>query len=168
MPPPGACGNLPLLRTCDLLVWCVAQGKYLIELPVDAKAPAGWVKICSTKKANRFLPPAVKDGIARLEQAQERRIKSCKVSCFRWMSSPVALSGNPPWACFCVFLSLPADTTMLTAVGLCCIARMHGQLSLASSPSITAHSELQQLPWRKSMLCLPSVRYVHTQCTTHS
>mmetsp|Transcript_18799 Transcript_18799/g.52391 ORF Transcript_18799/g.52391 Transcript_18799/m.52391 type:complete len:1108 (-) Transcript_18799:16-3339(-) len=54
------------------------QGKYLIELPTDAKAPAGWVKVCSTKKVDRYLPPTVKEGIARLEQAQERRHRTCK------------------------------------------------------------------------------------------
>ena len=55
------------------------QGKYLVEVPVDSVVPSDWVKVCGTKKVDRYWPPAVKDGIFKREQAIERRRAVCKV-----------------------------------------------------------------------------------------
>lgn len=50
----------------------VLQGDCLIELPTDLKAPASWVRICATKKVNRFRPPEVATAMAERDQASER------------------------------------------------------------------------------------------------
>eukprot|EP00873_Tetraselmis_striata_P036058 jgi/Tetstr1/456322/TSEL_004102.t1 len=56
------------------------RGKYLIEVPADSAVPAGWAKVCSTKKVDRYHPPAVKEGIHALEMAAERRHQACKAA----------------------------------------------------------------------------------------
>ena len=44
------------------------QGHFLVELPVAFRGvPAGWEKVCGTKKVNRFRPPQVKALVQDLE-----------------------------------------------------------------------------------------------------
>jgi hypothetical protein len=50
----------------------VVQGDFLIEMPVAFRVPSTWVKICATKKMNRFRPPEVAAAVATLDRAQER------------------------------------------------------------------------------------------------
>lgn len=49
------------------------QGEYLIEVPISKEktVPASWVKISSTKKMLRFLPPTVAEQIQQIELARE-------------------------------------------------------------------------------------------------
>lgn len=58
------------------------QGEYLIEVPVnmEKRVPSCWVRVSSTKKMVRFLPPEVKREIEALELAREYLVLTAKSS----------------------------------------------------------------------------------------
>ncbi len=58
------------------------QGEYLIEVPVnmEKRVPSCWVRVSSTKKMLRFLPPEVKKEIEALELAREYLVLTAKSS----------------------------------------------------------------------------------------
>ena len=51
-------------------------------MPADFKVPKTWVKICATKKVNRFRPPEVAAAVAEKERSAERlQVCCCLRSC---------------------------------------------------------------------------------------
>lgn len=58
------------------------QGDYLIEVPVqlEKRVPSTWVRVSSTKKMLRFLPPEVKAELEQLELAKEYLLLTAKSS----------------------------------------------------------------------------------------
>ena len=47
------------------------QGTHLMELPTGTPPPSDWVRVSSTKKVDRYLPPGVGAGLDALARAQE-------------------------------------------------------------------------------------------------
>ncbi|XP_078427460.1 homolog of DNA mismatch repair protein MSH3 isoform X2 [Wolffia australiana] len=58
----------------------VSGTTHLIELPVEKKVPADWVRVSSTKKSNRYHPPEVLGGLDDLMLAKEEFAVSCKAA----------------------------------------------------------------------------------------
>lgn len=58
------------------------QGEYLIEVPVnmEKRVPSCWVRVSSTKKMQRFLPPEVKKEIEALALAREYLVLTARSS----------------------------------------------------------------------------------------
>ncbi|CAM6048304.1 unnamed protein product [Sphagnum compactum] len=66
-----------LLRMPRLEFLSVAGTTHLVEVPAAQKVPADWIKVNSTKKANRFHPPGVLATLDRLALANEELKVAC-------------------------------------------------------------------------------------------
>ncbi|XVE64210.1 hypothetical protein DITRI_Ditri07aG0083300 [Diplodiscus trichospermus] len=62
----------------NLEFMCVSGTTHLIELPIDAKVPANWVKVNSTKKTIRYHPPEVLTALDQLRLANEELSIICR------------------------------------------------------------------------------------------
>ncbi|GBG59433.1 hypothetical protein CBR_g38458 [Chara braunii] len=66
-----------LLRMHSLQYTSVSGTHYLIEVPLDQRVPADWIKVTSTKKVHRYHPPAVLNAYDKLALAKEEHSASC-------------------------------------------------------------------------------------------
>ncbi|EFJ17559.1 hypothetical protein SELMODRAFT_420794 [Selaginella moellendorffii] len=66
-----------LLKCSNLEYLSVSGTSFLVEVPCAQRVPADWVKINSTKKANRYHPPEVLEASERMALAKEQLNISC-------------------------------------------------------------------------------------------
>ncbi|KAH7281361.1 hypothetical protein KP509_36G043400 [Ceratopteris richardii] len=66
-----------LLKISNLQYMSVSGSTHLIEVPVMQKVPQDWIKICSTKKTNRYHPPEVLKALDTLALAKEELTVEC-------------------------------------------------------------------------------------------
>ncbi|XP_024542210.1 DNA mismatch repair protein MSH3-like isoform X2 [Selaginella moellendorffii] len=66
-----------LLKCSNLEYLSVSGTSFLVQVPCAQRVPADWVKINSTKKANRFHPPEVLEASERMALAKEQLNISC-------------------------------------------------------------------------------------------
>lgn len=78
-----------LLKTPNLQYMSVSGNTHLIEVPVAQHVPCDWVKICSTKKTNRYHSPEVLQALDVLTLAKEELTVECNKA---WDSFLVAFA----------------------------------------------------------------------------